>query len=78
MGKLKVESVNGQVLLPRGRDGIAHTGFNSNWWLGLELLHTLFALEHNAICDALHAANPTWGGDQLFDTAFFFNFSVMS
>ena len=35
--------------------GIAITGFNDNWWVGLGLLHTLFALEHNAICDRLRS-----------------------
>ena len=29
------------------------TGFTENGWVGLSLLHGLFALEHNAICDAL-------------------------
>jgi hypothetical protein len=24
-----------------------------NWWAGVGLLHTLFAREHNAVCDAL-------------------------
>ena len=27
------------------------TGFTENGWVGLSLLHGLFALEHNAICD---------------------------
>ena len=34
-----------------------------------KLLHTLFALEHNAICSQLQVANPTWTSDQLLDTA---------
>ncbi len=29
------------------------TGFTENSWVGLSLLHGLFALEHNAICDML-------------------------
>jgi hypothetical protein len=28
----------------------------------MEMLHTLFALEHNAICDALKAAYPDMTG----------------
>jgi hypothetical protein len=44
---LRVDTVKGMEFLPRYKDGIPQTGFNENWWLGVELLHTLFALEHN-------------------------------
>ena len=37
--------------------------------MGLELLHTLFMREHNAVCDVLHAAYPSWSDDQVFDTS---------
>jgi hypothetical protein len=40
-----------------------------NWWVGLSMLHTLFTLEHNAICDQLRAAYPNWSDDDLFDHA---------
>jgi hypothetical protein len=33
------------------------------------LLHTLFALEHNSICNELKREFPDWNSDQLFDTA---------
>ncbi|MDG4668214.1 peroxidase family protein [Mycobacterium sp. 236(2023)] len=42
---------------------------NDGWWLGLELLTTLFMNEHNAICDKLASAYPRWTDDQLFDKA---------
>jgi len=29
------------------------TGFTENGWVRLSLLHALFALEHNAICDKM-------------------------
>jgi len=45
------------------------TGFNESWWLGLAGLHTLFAREHNAICDELHAHYPTWTPDRVYHTA---------
>ena len=40
--------------------GLEITGLTSNWWLGLSLLHNLFTLEHNAICDHLLQAYPEW------------------
>ncbi|MGB7839874.1 MAG: peroxidase family protein, partial [Terrimicrobiaceae bacterium] len=45
------------------------TGHRDNWWLGLALLHTLFAREHNAVCDRLRHEYPSWSGDQIFDKA---------
>ena len=45
--------------LPAGHQtGTAITGFSENWWIGLGMLHTLFTLEHNAICDPLKQAHP--------------------
>lgn len=49
--------------------GIDSTGFNDNWWVGLTLLHTLFAKEHNVLCDHLKQENLTWSDQQLFDHA---------
>jgi hypothetical protein len=45
------------------------TGHGQNWWIGLALLHTLFALEHNAVCDRLKAEYPGWCDERLFQTA---------
>ena len=33
-------------------------GFTDNWWIGLAMLHTLFTLEHNHICDLLAHEHP--------------------
>ena len=77
-GRLTVDFVKGVEFLPRGKDGIPQTGFSDNWWLGLELLHTLVALEHNAICSRLQVSNPTWTSDQLFDTARLINCALMA
>lgn len=41
----------------------------AGWWTGLELLFTLFTLEHNAICDALKQSFPEWSDDDLFEHA---------
>ena len=58
LGKLKLDEKNGMPFIPRNDQGLPKTGSNVNWWIGLELLHTLFILEHNAICDMLHAKYP--------------------
>jgi hypothetical protein len=58
--------------------GIAMSGFVGNWWAGLSLLHTLFAREHNAICDTLKLRNPDWDGDRLFSAARMINAALMS
>ena len=52
----KLRLVDGH--LPVDLDGFAVTGFNESWWLGLSTMHTLFAREHNAVCDALRARIP--------------------
>ena len=50
-------------------DGVDLTGFADNYWVGLALLHTLFAKEHNSICDHLKGSYPTWDDERLFLTA---------
>jgi hypothetical protein len=54
------------------------SGFTGNWWIGLSLLHTLFTLEHNAICDHLRREYPTWNDDRLFQTARLVNSALMA
>ncbi len=44
--------------MPLGKDGIEVTGFNRNWWLGLSMLHHVFASEHNDIVKMLRKAHP--------------------
>jgi hypothetical protein len=64
-------------LLPRetnrcvyGEEGeLEFTGVNGNWWIGLSALHTLFAREHNLICDRLKIDYPDKNGDWLFEKA---------
>ena len=46
---------------------LGSSGGLDGWWVGLELLHTLFMREHNAVCDMLAAAYPAWSDDELFD-----------
>ncbi|MFI5979062.1 peroxidase family protein [Streptomyces sp. NPDC051452] len=63
----------GRLRVPNGspfpdapdKDPSAIPGF----WLGLAMMHLVFLLEHNAICDALHDACPTWPDEELFQRA---------
>jgi hypothetical protein len=60
-GKLAIDP--NTRLIPIDPTGLEITGLTSNWWLGLSLLHNLFTLEHNAICDHLLQAYPEWQTD---------------
>jgi len=64
--------------LPLDSHGVADTGFNANWWVGLELLHTLFVLEHNAIADHLAASYPAMTDQELYDKARLVNSALMA
>ena len=62
-GKLALDGGKMEAFLPRdGGTGLPLTGFNNNWWIALEILHTLFALEHNAVCDMFREKHPDWTG----------------
>lgn len=79
-GKLRLQD-DGR--LPLDAKGIEITGFTRNWWVGMSMLHTLFAREHNAICDQLRAAHPAdthphWNDDRLFNVARLINAAVMA
>jgi hypothetical protein len=68
-GKLKIDPKT--KLIPLNPVGIEKTGLTANWWLGLSLLHNLFTLEHNAICDHLLQAFPEWYDDPDKDAEIF-------
>ncbi len=65
-------------LLPLDENGADITGVSGNFWIGLTLLHSLFTREHNAICDMLREANPSWGEEYLFDHARLVNTALMA
>jgi len=76
-GKLLIDE--GTHFLPLNPEtGMPITGFSDNWWVGLNLLHTLFAREHNAICDELRSHNPYWTDQQVFETARLVNSALMT
>lgn len=77
-GKLEVDAQTLETFLPRDKNGIPITGFLTNWWLGLEMLHTLFVLEHNAICDELVKEYPDWTSEKVFDIARLVNCALMA
>jgi heme peroxidase/lipoxygenase len=58
--------------------GIDFTGFNDNWWIGLSLLHNLFAREHNSICNALKSRYPAWNDEELFQHARLINAALIA
>lgn len=76
--------VDGKLVLKDGQlpldpvTGVALTGFSENWWVGLGLLHTLFTLEHNAICDRLKQHYPAMTDDELFGTAQLINSALLA
>jgi hypothetical protein len=55
--------------LPDDVNGFEITGFNESWWLGLSNLHTLFAREHNLLCDELRTHYPRLSDERIYQTA---------
>jgi hypothetical protein len=74
-GKLRL---NDDGTLPIGNNGVEDSGMVRNWWVGLAMLHNLFAREHNAICDHLKDTYPDWDDNQLFNVARLVNAAVMA
>ena len=80
-GKLKIDPKTKRI--PVDPTGVEITGLTSNWWLGLSLLHNIFTLEHNAICDHLLQAYPEWKANadqdaQIFRVARLTNNALMA
>src|SRR5580700_7395039 len=85
-GKLNVDPKT--RMIPVDAAGVEITGLTQNWWLGLSVLHNLFTLEHNAICDRLIQTYPEWRDDpqktsqekdaQIFRVARMVNNSLMA
>jgi 2,4-dienoyl-CoA reductase-like NADH-dependent reductase (Old Yellow Enzyme family) len=75
-GKLRIEPTG---LLPVDPEtGLHMGGFTDNWWIGLAMLHTLFTLEHNHLCDLLSAQQPGWDDEQVFRKARLINSALMA
>ncbi|MFI9584335.1 peroxidase family protein [Streptomyces sp. NPDC052236] len=48
------------------------------FWLGLVMMQNLFAQEHNAICEHLHWAYPSWDDEELFQRARLVNAALLA
>jgi Animal haem peroxidase len=75
-GKLRIEPDGlppADLVTEEDLEGVA-----GNFWVGLGLLHTLFMLEHNAICDALRREHPDWTDDKLYNKARLVNAALMA
>ena len=76
-GKIKFDGDMLPEDLP-DRPGIDFAGFNDNWWIGLSVLHTMFAREHNTICDGLKLNYPEWDDEELFQRARLINGALIA
>jgi hypothetical protein len=75
-GKLRIDE---DGLLPKDlEEAIDLSGVGGNFWIGLGVLHTLFSLEHNAICDMLRREHSTWGDDDIYKKARLINAALMA
>ncbi|MGH3817914.1 MAG: peroxidase family protein, partial [Pseudonocardiaceae bacterium] len=60
-------------------DHLDFTGEHAGFWTGFAAMHTLFALEHNAICEHLRKVDRrAWGEEELFQTARLINIALMA
>ncbi len=57
---------------------LAELAREPGWWVGLALVFTLFAREHNVICDRLKAEYPAWTDEQLFQRARLVNAALLA
>jgi hypothetical protein len=78
-GKLRVDANGLPELAPSpAPDADRHPADIPGFWVGLAMLHTLFTLEHNAICDRFRADYPSWSDDELFDHARLVNAALLA
>ncbi len=75
-GKIRIDD---HGLLPQDLEqGMDLSGVAGNFWVGLGVLHTLFSLEHNAICDRLRAEYRHWSDDELYEHARLVNAALIA
>ncbi|HEU5215040.1 MAG TPA: peroxidase family protein [Gaiellaceae bacterium] len=75
-GRLRITP---QGLLPEDVEShVDLRGVAGNFWIGLALLHALFMLEHNAICERLHSEYPELDDQTLYEKARLVNAALMA
>ena len=74
-GKLHVTATG---LIPYPTDPDKDPALVPGFWAGLAMLHTLFTLEHNAICSHLKSRYPSLGDEQLFQHARLVNAALVA
>ena len=62
-------TIDKKGLLPKATDGYEQTGMRKNFWVGIGLLHNLFAAEHNAVVAHLRTTHPEFDEQGLYDHA---------
>jgi hypothetical protein len=85
-GKIAVDTKNKRLIY--GPDKLPITGFHDNWWVGLDLIQSLFHMEHNRIVDEIlkpligkEICRSTTGkecGDELFEKARMINAALIA
>jgi hypothetical protein len=78
-GKLALDE-DGHLPLEKGAKNpdTELAGVNGNWWIGLSVMHTLFAREHNSIVDRLRVDYPRADGEWLFQKARLVNAALIA
>jgi len=74
LGKLRLWDEQSMLPTDPDSDPSRVPGF----WLGLAMMQNLFTREHNAICDHLHAAYPSWDDEELFQRARLVNAALLA
>jgi len=78
-GKLHLDARGHLPVDPQGDvPNLELAGVNGNWWIGLSVMQTLFAREHNAIVDRLRIDYPAADGEWLFQKARLVNAALIA
>ncbi len=57
-------AMDAKGLLVNAADGFENTGMRKNWWIGLGVMHNVFAREHNAVVAMLKQSHPEKAGNE--------------